>query len=91
MYQLLRTPGYEQALRDLEGDAGRLEAFLEKSVYWFLERNPRLGLPTLTPGYWVMRRRVIEGLLTIRVLYTFDEAARTVTLLSIQEVMMMNP
>jgi hypothetical protein len=91
MYRLIRSIRYLNELDQLEGGAGQIEVLLEKSIYWFLERNPRLGAPAWEPGYWVMRRRVIEGLLWIRVLYTFDEDEQTVTLHSIQQVVPYKP
>jgi hypothetical protein len=91
MYRLQKSARYLEEMARMEGGAGRIEALLEKSIYWFLERNPRLGVPAWEPGYWVMRRRVIEDLLFIRVLYTFDEAARTVTLESIHQIIPYEP
>jgi hypothetical protein len=84
VYSLATTPGYDAELARI-GPNAQLTQELERTLYAELRRNSAVGQPARAGGF-VLRRRLLMGLLLVQITYEVDDAARSVTLVSIREI-----
>lgn len=85
MYQLYFTAEYAAELDAIEAGASRLDSLLDKGVYHVLRRDPYKGHLT-SVGLYVIRSKVITGLLVLQIYYRINEGQRQVELVSVRPV-----
>jgi hypothetical protein len=81
-YRLSPTMGYQIDLREIAGSTSHLEDDLRRSIYLTLEREPQRGQHHRASGLWIIRKRMVLGLLLIQIAYRIDEDKRVVQLVS---------
>jgi hypothetical protein len=84
VYNLVTTPEYDAELADIGPDP-ELSQELERTLYTELRRTPRAGERTRT-GAYVIRRKLLMGLLLVQVAYLVDRRRQTITLVSIRDI-----